>query len=62
MDDRCDCFAEKVFNYIFWEWEVNILQYPEEIQCKAMNALDEMRGEGNIPNAAAKIAMEVLPL
>lgn len=55
-------FTEKVLDYIFWEWEVEVTQYTHEVQNKVMDMIDAMKGNSNIPNIAAKIAMEVLPL
>jgi hypothetical protein len=55
-------FTEKVLDYIFWEWEVEVTQYPHEVQNKVMDMIDFMKGKNNIPNTASKIAMEVLPL
>lgn len=55
-------FTEKVLDYIFFEWEVEVTQYPHEVQNKAMDMIDAMKGKNNVPNTASKIAMEVLPL
>jgi hypothetical protein len=55
-------FTEKVLDYIFWEWEVEVTQYNHEVQNKVMDMIDAMKGKNNIPNTASKIAMEVLPL
>lgn len=56
-------FTEKVCDYIHREWEVDVIQYSHEIQNQIMDMIDAMKAEGqNIPNTAAKIAMEVLPL
>lgn len=55
-------FTEKVLDYIFFEWEVEVTQYPHEVQNKVMDMIDAMKGNNNVPNIAAKIAMEVLPL
>jgi hypothetical protein len=55
-------FTEKVLDYIYFEWEVEVTQYPHEVQNKAMDMIDAMKGKINVPNTAAKIAMEVLPL
>jgi hypothetical protein len=55
-------FTEKVLDYIFFEWEVEVIQYPHEVQNKAMDMIDAMKDNSNVPNTASKIAMEVLPL
>ena len=55
-------FTEKVLDYIFFEWEVEVTQYNHEVQNKVMDMIDAMKGKNNIPNTASKIAMEVLPL
>lgn len=56
-------FAESVLNYIRMEWEASLTQFHPEIQGKALVLIELLRGKGcNVPNAAAKIAMEVLPL
>jgi hypothetical protein len=60
---RTGCkFTEKVLDYLLYEWEVDVLHYPHEIQDKIMDVLDITAGKDNVPNVAAKIAMEVLPL
>jgi hypothetical protein len=33
-------FTEKVLDYIFFEWEVEVTQYPHEVQNKAMDMID----------------------
>lgn len=55
-------FTENVIDYLFFEWEVDVIQYDHEIQNKAMDVIDSMKGSDNAPNTAAKIAMEVLPI
>ena len=71
-NDFHDCadsvFVENILNYLFMEWEVDISQYPHEIQlktgeliAKVKNAVDSGYA-ANIPNIAAKIAMEVIPI
>lgn len=55
-------FTEKVLDYIFFEWEVEVTQYNHEVQNKVMDMIDATKGKNNIPNTASKIAMEVLPL
>lgn len=55
-------FTEKVLDYILYEWEVEVTQYSHEIQNKVMDMIDLMKGKNNVPNAAATIAMEILPL
>lgn len=56
-------FTEKVLDYIFFEWEVEMTQYDHGIQNKAMDMIDEaIKAGNNVPNTASRIAMEVLPL
>lgn len=55
-------FTEKVLDYIFWEWEVEVTQYPHDIQNKVMDMIDQMKGKNNVPNTASVISMEILPL
>lgn len=63
-DDEVEClFAGAVLKYLHMEWEVSITQYPAEIQGKALALIEVMRTKGNnIPNTAARIAMDVLPI
>lgn len=56
-------FTDAVLDYIKSEWEVEVTQYPHTIQNKVMDAIDLAKKDGmNVPNTAAKISMEVLPL
>jgi hypothetical protein len=56
-------FSEMVLDYILLEWEVEPTQYPHTIQNKIMDAIDLAKKDGmNVPNTAAKISMEILPL
>ena len=55
-------FTEKVLDYIFSEWEVEVTQYSHDIQNKVMDMIDAVKGKNNVPNTAAVIAMEILPL
>lgn len=55
-------FTEKVLDYIFFEWEVEVTQYNHDIQNKVMDMIDAVKGKNNVPNTAAVIAMEILPL
>lgn len=57
----CD-FTEKVLEYIFFEWEADVIHYDHGIQNKVMDVIESMKGKDNVPNTAAKIAMEVLPI
>lgn len=66
-NDFHDCtdsvFVENIFNYLFMEWEVDISQYPHEIQFKAVELIAKVKNaSANIPNIAAKIAIEVIPI
>lgn len=56
-------FTTDVFEYLYQEWEVEITDYPHKIQDRAVNMVDVCQKNGeNVPNTAAKIAMEVLPI
>ena len=56
-------FTTAVFEYLLQEWEVEITDYPHDIQDRAVNVVDECQANGeNVPNTASKIAMEVLPI
>ena len=50
------------------EWEVDISEYPHEIQFKTGELIAKVKNavdsgfSANIPNIAAKIAMEIIPL
>lgn len=55
-------FTEKVLDYLEWEWEVEAIHCPHEVQNKIMDMIDAMKGKNNIPNTASKIAMEVVPI
>lgn len=55
-------FTEKVLDYLWMEWELEITHYPNSIQNRAMDVIDRMKGKDNVPNTAATISMEVLPL
>lgn len=55
-------FAAKVIEYIRLEWEVELSQFPQNFQDEAFRLMGELKGKQNVPNIAATIAMEVLPL
>lgn len=57
----CD-FTEKVLDYIFFEWEVDVIHYDHKIQNKVMDMIESMKRKENVPNTASRIAMEVLPI
>jgi hypothetical protein len=53
-------FSDAVVAYLFMEWELDVLQYPPKIMDKVSEAIKDSKT--NIPNTAAKIAMEIIPL
>lgn len=56
-------FTDKVIEYLYREWEVDLIQYSHEIQNKAIDMIDLMKEHGaNVPNTAGKIAYEILPI
>ncbi len=55
-------FTDRIMDYLLWEWEVNVMDYPHEIQERIMDMVDLMAGKATVPAVAAKIAMEVLPI
>ena len=56
-------FTEKVVDYLFLEWEIELIDYPHEIQDRAIDMVDMMKARGaSVPGTAAKIAMEVIPI
>ncbi len=56
-------FTEKVLDYLFFEWMVDLINYSHDIQSKAMDLIDAMKKSGqNVSNTAAQIAMEILPI
>jgi len=56
-------FTTDVFEYLYQEWEVEITDCLHKIQDRAVEMVDACQKNGeNVPNTAAKIAMEVLPL
>lgn len=55
-------FTDKVFDYLVFEWEVEITNYSHEIQNKAIDMINLMKSKNaNVPNTASKIAY-FLPL
>lgn len=56
-------FTNKVLDYLFLEWEVDLCHYSHDIQNKAMDVLDKMKEEHqNVANVAGRIAMCVIPI
>lgn len=55
-------FAAKVVDYIRMEWEVEVSQFPQKYQDRAFGVIADLKGKQNVPNIAATIANEVLPL
>lgn len=54
-------FADRVISYLDEEWEIFLTDYPIQIQTKVLNIIQESKNL-NIPNLAAKIAFEAIPL
>lgn len=58
-----DCpFANAVLSYLKDEWEVNLADYPDDVQCAAFDMIGEMKGNNNPPNTASEIAYKVIPI
>jgi len=55
-------FTDNVLNYLLYEWEIEVMDYPEEIKSKVMDEIDKGKEKGNVPNTAAQIAMSVIPI
>lgn len=56
-------FTEKVVDYLYQEWEIDLVDYSHDVQNRAIDMVDMMRARGeNIPNTAGKVSMEVIPL
>lgn len=55
-------FAEKVLDYLFLEFEIDIAYFDEELQSKVLHAIEEMRNNENVPNCASRIAYEIVPI
>lgn len=56
-------FTEKVLDYLFFEWMVDLINYSHDIQNNAMDLIDAMKASGqNMSNTASQIAMEILPI
>lgn len=56
-------FTETVLDYLQWEWEIEILDYPHEIQDRAIDMIDMMtRRRSSVPSTAARIANEIIPI
>jgi len=55
-------FAAKVVDYIRMEWEVEVSQFPQKYQDRAFGVIADLKGKNNVPNVAATIVNEVLPL
>lgn len=62
LNVECE-FTEKVLAYLNNEWEVELMDYPVDVQAAALDMIDEMKGAGdNVANTAGKIAFSVIPL
>lgn len=58
-----DCeFTQKVLNYLEVEWEIRLLDYPHHVQDRAIDMIDTLKGKENVPNAAARVSMEKIPI
>lgn len=58
-----DCeFTDKVIDYLAYEWQIDLANYSHDIQTKAMDLIDSLIGKQNVPNTAARIAYEIVPL
>lgn len=57
----CD-FSEKVLDYIASEWLVEPIDCDFHVQDKIMDMIDSMKGIENVPNAAGRIAIQILQL
>lgn len=56
-------FTDKVVDYLYWEWEIDLVHYSHEIQNKALDLIDFMKEHGaSVPNTAGKIAYEIIPI
>lgn len=53
---------DKVREYLKMEWTVDLDEMPHEIHESALQIVEKMREKDNIPNIAARIAMEIVPL
>lgn len=56
-------FTDTVLNYLHWEWEIELTDYPHDVQNRAIDMVNMMKERGESPsNTANKISMEVVPL
>lgn len=56
-------FTENVLAYLNEEWEVELMDYPVDVQAAALDVIDKMKDAGeNVSNTAGKIAFSVIPL
>lgn len=62
MRNRGCRFTDSVVDYLASEWEIDLVLYPHDIQDKAIDMIDLLKGKENVPNTAARISMEVLPI
>lgn len=53
---------QRVLHYLFSEWMVDALQYPQEIRDRVFRTIQELGPTSSVPHIAGKIAMEVLPI
>jgi hypothetical protein len=56
-------FTEKVLNYLYSEWEIELTDYSHDVQNRAIDMVDMMKERGENPsNTAGRISMEVVPI
>lgn len=54
-------FTDSVLDYLAREWSMDLTNYAHDTKVRAMDMIDAMNGKENVPNTAARIAMEVIP-
>lgn len=54
-------FADRVISYLEEEWEIVLSDYPIHIQTKVLDIIQKSK-DMNVPNVAAKISFEAIPL
>lgn len=55
-------FTDNVLNYLLYEWEIEVMDYPDDIKNRVMDEIERGVKEGNVPNTAAQIAMSIIPI
>lgn len=51
-----------MIDYLFLEWEIDLVEYPHDIQDRAIDMIDLMKGKASVPNTSARISMEIIPI